>query len=82
MDCIFEAYVGSPERAPGRLIHRSEERCELDDIAHHAARILWSTPLRERQDLVIVRDAHTGREIIRRSVGGLRHWTGAPQANI
>lgn len=82
MDCIFEAYVGGRDSAPARLIHRFTESCAVDDIAHHAARTLWSIPLPERQDLVIVRDAHTGQEIMRRTMRGLRHWTGMPQIDF
>lgn len=82
MDCIFEAYSGRHEGSQAHLIHRFEQSCDLDDIAHHAARTLWSLPLKERQDLVIVRDARTGAEIMRRSVRGLRHWSGLPHAGV
>lgn len=70
---LFEAYVYDVGAGSPRLVHREHEDCHLDEVGRRASRILWSLPLAEVQEIVIVRQADTGDEVFRKGTGTSRH---------
>ena len=65
----FELHKRGLNHEDDVLVHCLEEDCHVDMIERRAKTLLWTVPLDDRQDLVIVRRAADGGEIFRRAIG-------------